>query len=206
MVWRHGGRLEYRSRVLPFPVVVGVWGCARRRGRFLVPGFNPASRRLVGCLVYVLAGVVCALRAGAAVQEENGVVATKHGDDGISELRPSAGQRLQWFGLAACGCVMLLSVTNLICQEIAVVPFLWVLPLGLYLISFILCFQEKPIYRRGLFHAAFALAAAWGGIEFLRGEGVKTLAQMGWFDVLLVAACMVYPRELAKREPPPPPI
>jgi len=156
-----------------------------------------------GYLLYVLAGVVCALRAAAAVQEENGVVATKHGDDGISELRPSAGQRLQWFGLAACGCVMLLSVTNLICQEIAVVPFLWVLPLGLYLISFILCFQEKPIYRRGLFHAAFALAAAWGGIEFLRGEGVKTLAQIGWFDVLLFAACMVYHGELAKLKPRP---
>jgi hypothetical protein len=156
-----------------------------------------------GYLLYVLAGVVCALRAAAAVQEENGVVATKHGDDAISELRPSAGQRLQWFGLAACGCVMLLSVTNLICQEIAVVPFLWVLPLSLYLISFILCFQQKPIYRRGLFHAAFALAAAWGGIEFLRGEGVKTLAQIGWFDVLLFAACMVYHGELAKLKPRP---
>lgn len=156
-----------------------------------------------GYLLYVLAGAFCALRAAEIVPEEDEFVAGRDGRDGILELRPSAGQRLQWFGLAACGCVLLLSVTNLICQEIAVVPFLWVLPLGLYLLSFILCFQEKPIYRRGLFHVAFALAAGWGGIEFLRGEGVKVLAQIGWFNVLLLAACMVYHGELAKLKPRP---
>ena len=156
----------------------------------------------LGYLLYVLSAVVCAL--GSAPEREEKDLRTDVGEqDGISELTPSAGQRLRWLGLAACGSVLLLSVTNLICQEIAVVPFLWVLPLSVYLLSFILCFQEKPLYRRGIFHVAFALAAAWGGIEFLRGEGVKVLAQIGWFGLLLFVACMVYHGELAKLKPGP---
>jgi len=156
----------------------------------------------VGYLLYVSSGVVCALRSARA-REENEMGPAVGRDDDISDSKPSLGQRLRWFGLAACGCVLLLSVTNLMCQEIAVVPFLWVLPLSVYLLSFILCFHERPLYRRGLFHAAFALAAAWGGIVFLRGEGVKVVAQIGWFGLLLFVACMVYHGELAKLKPGP---
>ena len=157
-----------------------------------------------GYLLYVLSGVVCALRSARAREENERGTAYERKDD-ISGLRPPLGQRLRWFGLAACGCVLLLSVTNLMCQEIAVVPFLWVLPLSIYLLSFILCFHGK-FYKRGLFQVAFALAAAWGGIEFLRvegGEGVKVLAQIGWFGILLFVACMVYHGELAKLKPGP---
>ena len=179
--------------LLTYPLLFEPTLSLRNQGRVWTAGY----------LLYVLAGVVCAIRAAAAAGEEKEVIASVSGEDDTSDLAPSPGQRLQWFGLAACGCVMLLSVTNLICQEIAVVPFLWVLPLSLYLLSFILCFQEKPIYRRGLFHVAFALTAAWGGIEFLRGEGVKVVAQIGWFDVLLFVACMVYHGELAKLKPRP---
>ena len=46
---------------------------------------------------------------------------------------------------------MLLATTNLLCQEVAVVPFLWVLPLSLYLLSFIVCFDNPKWYRRGRF-------------------------------------------------------
>lgn len=154
-----------------------------------------------GYLLFASAGVVCALW-GAAARRDNEAIAAS-GENRVSELRPSLGERLQWFGLAACGCVMLLSVTNLICQEIAVVPFLWVLPLSLYLISFIVCFQEKPLYHRGVFHVVFIVAAVWGGIQFLLGDRVKVLAQIGWFSLLLLAACMVYHGELSKLKPSP---
>jgi hypothetical protein len=94
----------------------------------------------LGYLFYALSAVVCAL--GSAPARERKDLDTDIGrEDDISELTTSAGQRLRWLGLAACGTVLLLSVTNLMCQEIAVVPFLWVLPLSVYLLSFILCFQ-----------------------------------------------------------------
>jgi hypothetical protein len=50
--------------------------------------------------------------------------------------------KILWLLLAACGSTMLLATTNLICQEITVVPLLWVLPLSLYLLSFIICFDH----------------------------------------------------------------
>jgi hypothetical protein len=54
-------------------------------------------------------------------------------------IQPSGSVQLLWFLLPAFASLMLLATTNLMCQEVAVVPFLWVLPLGLYLISFIVC-------------------------------------------------------------------
>ena len=46
---------------------------------------------------------------------------------------------------------MLMATTNQICQEVAVVPFLWILPLTLYLVSFIICFDSPRWYDRRLF-------------------------------------------------------
>ncbi len=56
-----------------------------------------------------------------------------------------------WFLLAFCPSVLLLATTNLMCQEIASVPFLWVLPLSLYLLSFMICFDRPRFYRRRFF-------------------------------------------------------
>ena len=41
---------------------------------------------------------------------------------------------------------MLLAVTNFLCQDVAVVPFLWILPLSLYLVSLIVCFDRDQWY------------------------------------------------------------
>ncbi len=60
-----------------------------------------------------------------------------------------------WILLAACGSVLLLSITNHICQEVAVIPFLWVLPLAVYLATFAVCFDHERWYHR----QGFAIAA-----------------------------------------------
>src|SRR5258708_18279313 len=66
-------------------------------------------------------------------------------------MRPTLSRQLLWVSLAACGSAMLLAATNVISQEVAVFPFLWVLPLCLYLVSFIVCFEYPSLYRRGFF-------------------------------------------------------
>ncbi|PHS18998.1 MAG: hypothetical protein COA78_01140 [Blastopirellula sp.] len=55
--------------------------------------------------------------------------------------------RLYWLLLPAFACVLLLATTNHVCQDMAVVPFLWVLPLSLYLLTFILCFDGTGWYK-----------------------------------------------------------
>ena len=64
------------------------------------------------------------------------------------------------FGLPAIASVLLLATTNKLCQEVAVIPFLWVLPLALYLLSFIISFDHARWYRRGLFGALFVAGVA----------------------------------------------
>ena len=64
--------------------------------------------------------------------------------------RITLGRVTLWFILAMAASAMLLAMTNQVCQDVAVVPFLWVAPLSLYLLSFILCFDSDRWYRRDL--------------------------------------------------------
>lgn len=168
------------------------------------PNLSLRNQGRVWTLLYFLfvAGCTASALAFARHEPAETTPALSSSEDSPAE-RPSFSLRMLWLGLAACGCVMLLSVTNLICQEIAVVPFLWVLPLAIYLISFVLCFHHRPIYRRGPFHALFAISAAWGGILFLSGEHVKVVTQIEGFSLLLFACCMVYHGELVRLKPSP---
>ncbi|MEI8302538.1 MAG: fused MFS/spermidine synthase [Burkholderiales bacterium] len=70
----------------------------------------------------------------------------------VSAATPTAapGWRAQaaWLGLSALGSVLLLAITTHITQNVASIPFLWVLPLALYLITFIMCFDGDGWYKR----------------------------------------------------------
>ena len=63
----------------------------------------------------------------------------------VTEAAPAPSRRryAYWIGCAALGSVLLLSVTNQITQNVASIPFLWILPLGLYLFSFVICFEGR---------------------------------------------------------------
>ena len=68
---------------------------------------------------------------------------------------PTIWRRLTWVALPAFASVMLLATTNHVCQDVAVIPFLWVVPLALYLLTFIICFDHPRWYQR----AAWAIPA-----------------------------------------------
>ncbi|MEC9091296.1 MAG: ferrichrome ABC transporter permease, partial [Planctomycetota bacterium] len=61
-------------------------------------------------------------------------------------IRPGVLLILLWVGLSMVPSILLLATTNQVCQEIAVVPFLWVVPLALYLVTFIICFEAPYLY------------------------------------------------------------
>ncbi len=106
-----------------------------------------------------------------------------------------------WFALSACGSLMLLATTNQICQEVAAIPFLWLLPLCLYLLSFILCFESDRLYSRALFGPFLAAALGWGALILFRGYVVPARTQIVAYSVALFAACMVCHGELARSRP-----
>jgi spermidine synthase len=64
---------------------------------------------------------------------------------------PTAESRAWWFVLPMCGSVLLLATTNKLCLDMPSLPFMWVLPLSLYLLSFIICFDRPAWYARKIF-------------------------------------------------------
>lgn len=105
--------------------------------------------------------------------------------------------------LPACACVLLLATTNQMSQDLPVVPFLWVLPLALYLLSFIICFDRERWYWRPLWIPL--LAASLGGIYYALHEGVdlSSFGQVGIYSGDLFVCCMVCHGELARLKPHP---
>jgi SAM-dependent methyltransferase len=117
---------------------------------------------------------------------------------------PSWSDRLVWMGLAACASALLLSVTNHLTQNVAAIPFLWVLPLSLYLLSFILCFDSDFWYRRWLFTRLGAVALPSMAYAISSRTDISDLRlAIAVFSVLLFVLFMVCHGELARSRPDP---
>jgi hypothetical protein len=112
-------------------------------------------------------------------------------------------RRWLWVAFPACGSVLLLATTNQLTQDVSVVPFLWVLPLSLYLLSFILCFDSDRWYRRGVWLTLWPLAAAGVGVALFRGVELALRWQVLLHTAGLFVSCMVCHGELARRRPAP---
>ncbi|HEY3445545.1 MAG TPA: ferrichrome ABC transporter permease [Myxococcales bacterium] len=117
--------------------------------------------------------------------------------------RPSARQWAVWIALAAVPSLSLLAITNQLCQEVAVFPMLWVLPLATYLATFILCFESNRWYRRTIFVPLLGVLSVMALLLFF-GEVRSDLAvPLTNFLLLLFAIGMICHGELARLRPAP---
>jgi hypothetical protein len=162
-------------------------------------GFSFASLAVLGCAA---AGARApAQRRAEPVGAESGV------GDAIS-----AGRVAFWLLLPGCAVVLLMSITNTICLDVASVPFLWILPLAVYLATFILCFSTKQPHRRSLnlaitFVALFLLnldSLLPGSVTGWVGRQLNFIpAQIGIYSALLYGLCMLLHGELYRLRPAP---
>jgi hypothetical protein len=150
-----------------------------------------------GYALFVLACVATA----AYTLHRQGVVKAAPDARGEEEA-PHPGWRecLMWVGLAATASMLLLSITRLLTQDVAPVPFLWVLPLALYLLSFILCFDAPRYYVRSVFLAALPLAFL--ALDLAMNEGLSAPVLVGLLSASVFVFCMVCHGELVRRRPP----
>ena len=119
------------------------------------------------------------------------------------EAPPSATDRFLWIVLPMVASVLLLATTNKLCQEVAVIPFLWVLPLALYLLTFIVCFDHARWYHRGVFTALLVVGMAVAAQILPSGTDVPMRLQIVAYNVVLFLACMVCHGELYRLKPAP---
>lgn len=108
-----------------------------------------------------------------------------------------------WVALPAFASIMLLAVTNYVCQDIAVVPFLWILPLSLYLISFIVTFDSPAWYRpRPIAVLTFVSLLGMNFAERLPETLQLPFAVLSAMAALL-GVCLICHGEVAARQPAP---
>ena len=172
-----------------------------------------------GLVVYVLCAAVCAVRLlrdkrtkgqGSRVKDVSAEgLPDNKAEAFLSALRlrletqPTALSRLLWLLLPACASALLLATTNKICQDVAVIPFLWVLPLALYLLTFIICFDSPRWYAR--FPFTLLLIAGMSAFYWVltKGSDESIYAQVGVYCGGLFISCMVCHGELYRLKPHP---
>jgi len=117
-------------------------------------------------------------------------------DSAAASNRPTSALMSLWIALSATASLLLLSVTNQISQEVAVIPFLWILPLMLYLLSFILTFSGERGYNRKVYLILFALSVALLLYVLFNLESVSIYLQILAYCALMFTACMLCHGEL----------
>ncbi len=93
------------------------------------------SARYIGFALSCITAAWLAARAPVAVSHVQV-------DRGVA---PTPDMRALWIALSACASTLLLAVTTFLTEDEAALPFLWVLPLSVYLLSFIICFESAPL-------------------------------------------------------------
>ncbi len=120
-------------------------------------------------------------------------------------VRPDKKSKILWISLSACASILLLATTNHITQDVAVIPLLWILPLVVYLLSFILAFSSERWYSRQIYLILLFLVTLLFGMALVLG-------QTAWFGIIwqlivylltLFVCCMICHGELYRLRPHP---
>ena len=127
---------------------------------------------------------------------------------------------VRWIALPALASSLLMSITCHVCQNVAVVPLLWIVPLTLYLVTFIICFEKERWYVRRWFAAAAILAVLAASYLVLFRYLDKLFESLGWrvlwwhlthsvaveagvYLLILFLLCMICHGELVRCKPHP---
>jgi len=144
---------------------------------FAIEPFSTSHvQSIVWSAAYAVFAVACALSAWKASQsmDSSGIAATRTNAPEREGPPPRLAEYALWLAFAALGSVLLLATTSHITQNIASVPFLWVLPLSLYLLTFVVAFEGRGgrgWYQRNwyLFPTLLLLVAMAAGLSANRG-------------------------------------
>jgi spermidine synthase len=153
------------------------------------------------CLFVLLCGYVAAALLGMG-QRAAEVSAEPRREAELSAA-PSWRHRLAWLLLPAFASIMLLATTNHVCQDVAVIPFLWVAPLSLYLLTFIVCFDREQWYSRTWFGTGAVLSIIALSLS-IRFEWNWALPyELASYFSAMFCVCMVCHGELVRSKPHP---
>ena len=116
---------------------------------------------------------------------------------------PGAGRMATWVALSAAGAAMLMATTNQLTQEATGFPFVWLVPLSLYLLTLMVCFDHERWYDRRVFMPLLAVAVPLAVATLVAGTRAMFWGQLAVYACALTACCMVVHGELVRLRPSP---
>jgi SAM-dependent methyltransferase len=172
------------------------------------PALNTHQQSGMWSWSYILFVALCAFtafRSNPAGQELPPANSVPGQEPAGESACPTAKTYVMWLLLPAVASVLLLAITNHLSQNVAAIPFLWVLPLSIYLLSFILCFEGEGWYRRNPYLQLLAVAlgsmAYAVSVDMTSNVPIKVMIPL--FAMGLFTCCMVCHGELARLKPDP---
>ncbi|MBI5508050.1 MAG: fused MFS/spermidine synthase [Deltaproteobacteria bacterium] len=191
-----GGKTPYRLyalsnlgsmvALLSYPVVVE-------------PFFTLGAQRLAWSAGYALFVTVCVLTGWRSCKTTEAAPPPRERE--AAPVRPRLAEIFLWTALAACASTLLSASTRHITQDVAPTTFLWILPLALYLLSFIICFETPRGYHRPTFLTLLVLALV--GAALALDERFHTVTTVAVLLSSTFVCAMVCHGELARRKPHP---
>jgi hypothetical protein len=154
--------------------------------------------------LYAVFVVLCSLAAWIAFRGAKETGVEQVAVDEPRDTSPSWQVRLLWIILPACASGLLLAITTHVTQNVAPIPLLWVAPLGVYLLSFILCFERERLYRRDVFLPLLAAGSGVCAFAIYFDQGIPDIRwAVPVFIATLFVCCMVCHGELVRLKPHP---
>jgi hypothetical protein len=166
----------------------------------LEPVFSLRTQNLIWTALY---GVLILLIAGCGVLLLRSPVSAVTGQrDAADAPAPAWAVRLRWIFLAAVPSGLLIAVTAHISTDVAAAPLLWVLPLSLYLLTWVLVFQSRPLLPHKWMLALQPLAIAGVIVLLAVGGEQNLLLTLGGHQLCFFVIAMACHGELARTRPP----
>jgi hypothetical protein len=167
----------------------------------LEPMFTLRTQNLIwtslyGLLILLIAGCGLLLLRSPA----NAVVEASRDD--ADAPAPDWALRARWIFLAAVPSGLLIAVTAHISTDVAAAPLLWVLPLSLYLLTWVLVFQSRPLLPHKWVLMLQPLAIAGVIVLLAVGGEQNLLLTLGGHQLCFFVIAMACHGELARTRPP----
>ena len=153
--------------------------------------------------VFVLLAATAAFASLRSSRERVHRTAAGETTEKVCGAIPGPLEQVLWMLLSTCSSALLLAVTNHLTQNVASIPFLWVLPLGLYLLSFTIIFDFEGLYhRRTFFWLALAAlgAMSFGLVKWNSHTDIRLI--IATYSGGLFVLCLFLHGELVRRKPP----
>ncbi|HEY1493358.1 MAG TPA: fused MFS/spermidine synthase [Candidatus Solibacter sp.] len=172
---------------------------------FLIePNLPSGVQGIIWSGAFVCFAILCGWTAWRTSAERPVALSEAVGGESVIPVAPSWASRLLWLGLSGSASILLLAVTTHLTQDVAAIPFLWIIPLVVYLLSFIICFESPRIYHRAVFVPLLIASLAFMAYRLWPEHGRMDLRLViSLLSAGLFVCCMVCHGELVRLKPHP---